>query len=198
MTQIDFLSQRENNDERINTPTSPDNSISTSNSKSYLIPIRIITHNIRYATTSPFKGEEPWSVRCPLVCSQLVFNSILPETFISLQEVLHSQLMDINDALNDSTVLGGPWSHIGVGRDDGEEAGEYSPIFYRPDVWQLLTWKTVWLSETPDKPSIGVRLFIPCPHIFPLWSFVLCSSNSSTLNFCRATYRFSFPLLHLP
>ncbi|KAM3068020.1 hypothetical protein ACMFMG_011067 [Clarireedia jacksonii] len=155
MTQLDFLSQHENNDEGTNTSTSPDNYNYNFSAKSCLLPIRIITHNIRYATTSPFQGEEPWSVRCPSVCSQLVFNSILPETFVSLQEVLHSQLLDINDALNDRKVLGGPWSYIGVGRDDGKEAGEYSPIFYRPDVWQLLTWKTVWLSETPEKPSKG-------------------------------------------
>lgn len=28
-------------------------------------------------------------------------------------------------------LLGDDWGWIGVGRDDGEERGEYSPIFYR-------------------------------------------------------------------
>jgi hypothetical protein len=27
------------------------------------VPVRIISHNVRYATTSPFKGEKPWAER---------------------------------------------------------------------------------------------------------------------------------------
>jgi endonuclease/exonuclease/phosphatase family metal-dependent hydrolase len=77
------------------------------------------------------------------------------ETFICLQEVLHSQLEDIYKALNDSATEGSSWSYIGVGRDDGEKAGEYCPIFYRSSIWKLEKWKTVWLSETPDRPSRG-------------------------------------------
>jgi endonuclease/exonuclease/phosphatase family metal-dependent hydrolase len=45
------------------------------------------------------------------------------------------------------------WAFIGVGRDDGQQAGEYAPIFYQPSVWNLQSWETVWLSETPNKPS---------------------------------------------
>lgn len=48
-----------------------------------------------------------------------------------------------------------PWDYIGVGRDDGKEAGEYSPIFFRPAVWQLQNWTTIWLSPTPNVPSKG-------------------------------------------
>ncbi len=47
------------------------------------------------------------------------------------------------------------WLHVGVGRDDGLEAGEYSPIIYKPAIWQLEDSKTVWLSRTPDRPSKG-------------------------------------------
>jgi endonuclease/exonuclease/phosphatase family metal-dependent hydrolase len=121
------------------------------------LPIRIITHNIRYATRIPFKGEELWPVRCPLLFSQLVFHSTAPETFICLQEVLRSQLEDILESLSKSIVAQGrdAWSFIGVGRDDGKTAGEYSPIFYRPSVWRLVHWETKWLSETPTIPSKG-------------------------------------------
>ncbi|QSZ31886.1 hypothetical protein DSL72_001455 [Monilinia vaccinii-corymbosi] len=117
------------------------------------IPIRVITHNIRYATESPFEGEQLWPIRAPRLCSELVFNSTNPGTFICLQEVLHSQLIDIHDALNEGP--GGEWSRLGVGRDDGRHAGEYSPIFYRPALWDLVLSKTFWLSETPDTPSFG-------------------------------------------
>jgi endonuclease/exonuclease/phosphatase family metal-dependent hydrolase len=124
--------------------------------KSEPISIRVITHNIRYATGSPFKGEERWPIRCPRLCSELVFNSVPnPETFICLQEVLHNQLIDISTALNPSAGIGGEWKYIGVGREDGKEAGEYSPIFYRPSVWKLKSWDTCWLSETPRVPSKG-------------------------------------------
>lgn len=120
------------------------------------VNIRVLTHNIRYATGSPFKGEERWLIRCPRLCSELVFNSTNAETFICLQEVLHNQLIDILTALNhQSAEIGGEWKYIGVGREDGKEAGEYSPIFYRPSVWKLKTWDTCWLSETPRIPSKG-------------------------------------------
>ena len=115
--------------------------------------MRLITHNIRYATKSPFRGEELWPVRRPRILNELRFNTAYcPEAFICLQEVLHEQLLDISSLLNKSTK---EWQYIGVGRDDGVEAGEYSPIFYRPFVWTLLNHKTVWLSETPDRPSKG-------------------------------------------
>jgi endonuclease/exonuclease/phosphatase family metal-dependent hydrolase len=118
------------------------------------IPVRILTHNIRYATGSPFRGEKPWADRKQLMLNELYFNTLHnPESFICLQEVLHNQLVDILGGLN--SLPAGEWDYIGVGRNDGKEAGEYSPIIYRPAVWKVETWKTVWLSETPDRPSKG-------------------------------------------
>jgi hypothetical protein len=76
------------------------------------------------------------------------------ESFLCLQEVLRNQLGDILAGLNQDAELETPeWEYIGVGRDDGLEAGEYSPIIYRPAVWELLHWETVWLSKTPETPS---------------------------------------------
>lgn len=88
------------------------------------------------------------------------------EAFLCLQEVLHVQLVDTLSGLNgtsnsvntrkdDGSQTDEEWAYIGVGRDDGEQAGEYSPIFYRPATWELLESKTVWLSETPSTPSKG-------------------------------------------
>lgn len=54
---------------------------------------------------------------------------------------------------NASDVTDGEWAYIGVGRDDGMEAGEYSPILYRPCAWHLHNYTTKWLSPTPDVPS---------------------------------------------
>ncbi|KAG0050504.1 hypothetical protein BGZ83_004701 [Gryganskiella cystojenkinii] len=114
------------------------------------LPIRLYTHNIRYATAQPFKNELPWSKRAPLVIQSIRFHSLHnPESLICLQEVLHNQLLDILEG------LGPEWAHIGVGRDDGKKAGEYSPILFRCCVWAIHSSQTIWLSPTPDKPSKG-------------------------------------------
>ncbi|CAD6570447.1 MAG: hypothetical protein ASARMPREDX12_003630 [Alectoria sarmentosa] len=118
------------------------------------LPIRLLTHNIRYATNAPFKGEEKWVIRKPRLINELSFNTAHAESFICLQEVLHQQLLDIlsglNSRLNNEKKV---WDYVGVGRDDGKQAGEYSPILYRPDIWEPKTQKTKWLSKTPDRPS---------------------------------------------
>jgi endonuclease/exonuclease/phosphatase family metal-dependent hydrolase len=114
------------------------------------IHVRIISYNVRYATTTPFPGEELWSVRCPKLCAQLRFiTSGHQSPFICLQEVLHSQIQDIQ------SQLGTSWTYIGQGRDDGKTAGEFSPIFFRTDSWECKRQTTYWLSETPERPSRG-------------------------------------------
>ncbi|KAL4931931.1 endonuclease/exonuclease/phosphatase family protein [Aspergillus undulatus] len=126
------------------------------------IPLRVLTHNIRYATSSPFKGERPWGKRAPRLLNELRYNTRNQDAFICLQEVLDNQLIDILSGLNsnDSDARetatrdsNQTWAYIGVGRDDGYKAGEYSPILYRLSVWELRHWETVWLSETPEIPS---------------------------------------------
>ncbi|KAI4644301.1 hypothetical protein J4E93_006201 [Alternaria ventricosa] len=106
------------------------------------LPIRILTHNIRYAADPPATGEKPWSTRKQLILNELHYNTLHnPEAFICLQEVLNEQIVDIMAGLGDE------WAYIGVGRDDGKTEGEYSPVIYRKAIWELVTWKTVWLNE---------------------------------------------------
>lgn len=112
--------------------------------------LRIVSQNVRYATKSPTPKEKPWSFRGPKLCNQLDFiTSGHGSAFICLQEVLFSQLKDIQ------SYLGPAWGHIGVGRDDGKRNGEFSPVFYRVDRWKCERNKTLWLSKTPEKPSRG-------------------------------------------
>lgn len=47
------------------------------------------------------------------------------------------------------------YDYVGVGRDDGKEDGEFSPVFYKKDRFELLDEGTFWISETPDVPSKG-------------------------------------------
>ncbi len=67
----------------------------------------------------------------------------LDADIIGLQEVLDFQLDFLAEGLPD-------YRWVGVGREDGERAGEFAPVFYRPDRVALRDWKTVWMSETPD------------------------------------------------
>lgn len=117
------------------------------------LPIRVLSHNIRYATNAPFKGEEKWDIRKTGLINELCYNTAhCAESLICLQEVLHQQLVDILAGLSRNSRT---WKYVGVGRDDGSTAGEYSPIIYSPTVWELKMEKTKWLSETPDRPSKG-------------------------------------------
>lgn len=44
---------------------------------------------------------------------------------------------------------------VGVGRDDGREAGECAPIFFRTDRFDLVDHGHFWLAEDCDRPGRG-------------------------------------------
>lgn len=139
--------------------------------------LRVLTHNVRYATSSPSPNERPWNERLPLIMSQLSYHTRYldgredttattprPASIICLQEVIHRQLYDILSALNqtcdakDSPMIvpdGPTWASIGVAREDGVTKGEYSPILYPTRILKLLHFENTWLSPTPDRPSKG-------------------------------------------
>ncbi|TKX21614.1 hypothetical protein C1H76_6110 [Elsinoe australis] len=118
-----------------------------------VLALRVLTHNIRYDANPPSTGEASWPQRLPDLLTQFRFQTeYAPQTFICMQEVLDNQLNDILDGLNQGSST---WASIGLGRDDGAKAGEYSPILYQPAVWDLKEFKYYWLSETPDRPSKG-------------------------------------------
>jgi hypothetical protein len=99
-----------------------------------------------------FHQETPWSDRGHSVVAGLQLHAAT-HGIIALQEVLHGQLVDILATLNRHAP--DKWKYIGVGRDDGNTRGEYSPIFYNTDVHDLISWRSFWLSETPDRPGRG-------------------------------------------
>lgn len=113
------------------------------------LQVLIYTHNIRFDTKKLVDGEKPWSERKQGVIhliKQATSNPNLP-AIVSLQEVLHNQLQDILHG------LGPDWTYFGVGRDNGDTHGEYSPILFNKQDWEPVFTKTFWLSETPSKPS---------------------------------------------
>lgn len=111
------------------------------------IAMRVSSYNIRRSELSedPIEGEELWPVRRPGMAAQLNYETAgRDNALMCFQEVVVEQLRDID------TDLGDEWTYVGVGRDDGVEAGEFAPIFYRPSTWELAENRTYWLSETPD------------------------------------------------
>ena len=103
--------------------------------------LRVATYNIRYH--NPADGEHAWPNRKDRVISTIRFNGA---DLVGMQEVLKDQVDDLALVLQD-------YEWIGVGRDDGKEAGEYSPIFFRADRLQALESGTFWLSKNPDIPG---------------------------------------------
>ncbi len=101
----------------------------------------IASWNIRY--NNPGDGVNAWPNR-----KEKVFKLIheVNPMILCLQEVLNNQLKDLEKALP-----GFAW--VGVGRDDGKEAGEYVPIFYRTDVFTLVKTDCFWLSEKSHTPG---------------------------------------------
>jgi endonuclease/exonuclease/phosphatase family metal-dependent hydrolase len=99
----------------------------------------IMTFNIRL--NEPKDGIDAWPNRKDKAASMVRFHRA---DIFGVQEALHDQMMDLEERLPE-------FGWIGVGRDDGDEAGEYAAIFYRKDRFELLDGATFWLSETPEK-----------------------------------------------
>jgi endonuclease/exonuclease/phosphatase family metal-dependent hydrolase len=100
--------------------------------------IKLISYNIRY--NNPADGVNAWPLR------KEKFGILLNQYNANIwyfQEVLHNQLVDLKAMLPE-------FGYVGVGRDDGKEAGEYSPIFYKNSLYQLVSSGTFWLSPTPN------------------------------------------------
>ncbi|KAG7664677.1 uncharacterized protein J8A68_001773 [[Candida] subhashii] len=101
---------------------------------------------------SLMKGEKPWAERKDALVSAMKACNLGIPTFFTLQEVFVNQLNDIKYGLN-GDEYSYPWTHFGTGRDDGANTGEFSPIIYNAEDWNLQSGTQKWLSLTPDIPS---------------------------------------------
>lgn len=105
--------------------------------------INMMTYNIRFATETD--GENRWSARKDFLTKQIKFHQ--PDIF-GVQEALLPQLKYIEENMP-------AYKFVGRGRDDGRTKGEFSAIFYDTRKFHLIKEDTFWLSETPEKPSVG-------------------------------------------
>ena len=109
----------------------------------YAQNIRMITYNIRF--NNPEDGINAWPNRSKDVAALLDFHKA---DIFGLQEALIGQIEDISKQLPNME-----W--VGVGRDDGKKAGEYSPLFYNSKKFKAIKSGWFWLSQTPEKPGLG-------------------------------------------
>lgn len=113
--------------------------------------LNIASYNLRYDNKGDSVKGDGWKARYPTIANIIRFNDL--DVFGS-QEVLHKQLLNLTDSLP-----GYKW--LGVGRDDGKEAGEYAPIFYKTDKFKVLSNGHFWLSTDTEKPNKGWDAVLP-------------------------------------
>lgn len=107
--------------------------------------LNVASYNVRMHSKVDYKRGDGWTSRRDVMCDLIAYSAF---DVFGAQEVCHDQLEDMLSRLPD-------YAYIGVARDDGAKKGEYSPIFYRKERFEVLRSGTFWLSETPDKVSYG-------------------------------------------
>ncbi|HSP87534.1 MAG TPA: endonuclease/exonuclease/phosphatase family protein [Ignavibacteriaceae bacterium] len=103
-----------------------------------------MTYNIRFAGDEKVERENSWNNRKEPIVSII---KTYKADIIGLQEALKIQLDDLVKMLPH-------FSFVGEGREGGEE-GEYSAILFNKKRFEVLEDTTIWLSDTPEKPSRG-------------------------------------------
>jgi endonuclease/exonuclease/phosphatase family metal-dependent hydrolase len=101
-----------------------------------------MSFNLRYANSGD-KESRNWTHRRDAAAAIIKGHQA---NVAGLQEALRGMLDDLATRLPH-------YAEIGVGRDDGKSAGEYSAILYRKDLLDVAASGTFWLSDTPDQPG---------------------------------------------
>jgi endonuclease/exonuclease/phosphatase family metal-dependent hydrolase len=105
--------------------------------------LKVMSYNIRLGSGED--GTNSWQFRAPLTLEMLEDQA--PDVF-GVQEALRYQVDFIKEFTDD-------YECVGVGRDNGKKEGEHMSIFWNKNTVKMLKWGTFWLSETPEKPSMG-------------------------------------------
>lgn len=105
--------------------------------------LKVMSYNIRYGSADD--GTNSWKYRWPATVEML--NDVKPDVF-GVQEALDFQVEFISEMVRD-------YKGYGVGREDGKHDGEHMAIFWNKKTVKMIKSGTFWLSETPEKPSMG-------------------------------------------
>lgn len=104
-------------------------------------PIKVMSFNIRYGAAND--GANSWSHRDYLVLETV---ELAQPDLLGCQEVLKFQADFLKKHLSD-------YGFHGVGRDDGGEKGEFVPLMWRNDRFEMIDAGHFWLSQTPEVPG---------------------------------------------
>lgn len=111
----------------------------------------VASYNIRQQNHSDSVSGNGWGYRLPHVAGLIRFHEF---DIFGTQEGFKSQLEELK------ALLPG-YDYVGSGREDGVDKGEHSAIFYLADLFEVVDKGDFWLSETPEKPSIGWDAVLP-------------------------------------
>lgn len=132
--------------------------------------LRVMSFNIRYGTAPD--GADAWEHR--RACLVEAIRGFDPD-LLATQECLAPQAEFLRAALPE-------YGFVGVGRDDGQLAGEMCAIFYRKACLRLEDEGHLWLSDTPAVP--GSRGWdAALPRIASWALFRLTADTLATLRF---------------
>jgi len=101
--------------------------------------VRVMSFNIRYGTAKD--GDDSWDKRRDFLVETI--RKYDPD-LLGMQEVLAEQADFLQQQLPGYGFAGG-------GRDDGKRKGEFSPVMFKKDRFELLAHGMWWLSPTPEK-----------------------------------------------
>lgn len=111
----------------------------------------VATYNLRNANGGDSTNGNGWGQRYLYIAQIVQFHGF---DIFGTQEGKYPQLQDLRQAMPG-------YDYIGVGRDDGKQAGEHSAIFYRTDKFEVLEHGDFWLSEITDRPNKGWDAALP-------------------------------------
>jgi endonuclease/exonuclease/phosphatase family metal-dependent hydrolase len=105
-------------------------------------PLRVLCYNLRYITPAD-TGERAWDARRDQTAELIKTDA--PD-IVGIQEGDPRIMNDLTDRLPGFAM-------IGVGREDGNDKGEYSAILVKADRFRIQDSGTFWLSDTPEVPD---------------------------------------------
>ena len=130
-------------------------------------PLKVMTFNIRLDAS--WDDANNWKYRKDEVCKMITY--YLPD-LLGMQEVCHNQMEDLKQGLPQYTALG-------VGRDDGKEAGDYCPIFFNTQRFTLIESGNFALSERPE--AFGVKGWDASYNRITTWAILQEKSNGKNI-----------------
>ncbi|MGI9516016.1 MAG: endonuclease/exonuclease/phosphatase family protein [Pirellulaceae bacterium] len=103
--------------------------------------MKVMSFNIRYGTAED--GDNHWDLRRELVRETI---RVFDPDLLGLQEALKFQGEHLQQQFPE-------YQFVGRGRDEEPDQGEFSPVMFRRDRFELIDSGHFWLSENPDEPG---------------------------------------------